>query len=270
MHGVVKPAGGRQPAASREHGAAHDPRGPDVAEDPALVPEPVQLPGLSEELVEPVLVLGGHLAAHLGDLRLDIRRVFLAAVDGRPDRPEQRVGQLERGRLGDVEAVQETVADEVEVAGDGGSRRPPEARAGRRGPRRGRRPRPAAPGRQGRARSRRSASRAPSTRRPTRATRRASGRAAAAGGSPVQSPTCARKSPVGTTALAVKRMCCTIIAEWWSRQRPRYDTSSSSESASGSTASSSRCFAIEAGLHVKSHSRSCSSQSFPAKTSSAR
>ena len=69
-----------------------------------------------------------------------------------------------------------------------------------------------------------------------------------AGGSPVQSPTWARKSPVGTTALAVKRMCWVIIAAWWSRQRPRYSTSSSSESASGSTACSSRCFAIAFGL----------------------
>ncbi len=31
-------------------------------------------------------------------------------------------------------------------------------------------------------------------------------------GSPVQSPTWARKSPVGITALAVNRMCCEIIA----------------------------------------------------------
>ena len=84
-------------------------------------------------------------------------------------------------------------------------------------------------------------------RRPTRAAARASGSAAiaatsrsscgrgagrhgrrarispssSAGGSPVQSPTCARKSPVGTTALAVKRMCWVIIAAWWSRQRSR-------------------------------------------------
>ena len=76
-----------------------------------------------------------------------------------------------------------------------------------------------------------------------------------AGGRPVQSPTWARKSPVGTTALAVKRMCWLIIAAWWSRQRPRYSTSSSSESASGSTDCSSRCFAIAFGLYVSSHSR---------------
>jgi len=41
------------------------------------------------------------------------------------------------------------------------------------------------------------------------------------GGRPVQSPTCARKSEVGITAPAVKRMCCAIIAEWWSRHRVR-------------------------------------------------
>ena len=83
-----------------------------------------------------------------------------------------------------------------------------------------------------------------------------------AGGRPVQSPTCARKSPVGTTAAAVKRMCWEIISAWWSRQRVRYATSSSSESASGSTDCSSRCALIEAGLIVSSQSRSCSRQSF--------
>jgi hypothetical protein len=55
-------------------------------------------------------------------------------------------------------------------------------------------------------------------------------------GSPVQSPTCARKSPVGTSAGAVKRMCCEIMREWCSRQRPKWATRSESESLSGSTA----------------------------------
>ena len=91
-----------------------------------------------------------------------------------------------------------------------------------------------------------------------------------AGGRLVQSPTCARKSPVGTTAAAVKRMCWEIIAAWCSRQRVRCATSSSSESSSGSTDCSSRCALIEAGLTVSSQSRSCSRQSFPWKTSSAR
>ena len=39
---------------------------------PALVAEPVQQPRLAEELVELLLVLGGHLAAHVGDRALDV------------------------------------------------------------------------------------------------------------------------------------------------------------------------------------------------------
>lgn len=54
-----------------------------------------------------------------------------------------------------------------------------------------------------------------------------------AGGRPVQSPTCARKSPVGTSAAAVKRICWDIILAWWSRHRVRYATRPSSESPSG-------------------------------------
>ena len=73
-------------------------------------------------------------------------------------------------------------------------------------------------------------------------------------------PTCARKSPIGSIAEPVKRMCWKIICAWWSRQRVRYATSSSSESASGSTDCSSRWVLIAAGLNVSSHSRSCSRQ----------
>ena len=38
-----------------------------------------------------------------------------SAVDGRPDRAQQRVGQLERVAPGNVEAVEKPIADEVEI-----------------------------------------------------------------------------------------------------------------------------------------------------------
>ena len=50
----------------------------------------------------------------------------------------------------------------------------------------------------------------------------------------------------------------------------RYTTSSSTDSASGSIACSSRCRAIELGLNVSSHSRSCSRHTLFSQTSSAR
>ena len=121
--------------------------------------------------------------------------------------------------------------------------RPPLRRshAARRGSRRGRRRSPAAPARTGPppppTRSRASSSEAPAE---TGAEPRRSPSSCEAG-SPVQSPTCARKSPVGTDGAAVKRMCWKIIAAWWSRHRVRYSISSVSDSASGSTDCSSRC-----------------------------
>ena len=93
---------------------------------------------------------------------------------------------------------------------------------------------------------------------------------ASAGATSVQDPRCASRSPTGTIADPVKRMCWKIICEWCSRQRVRYATRSSSESASASTDCSSRWVLIAAGLNVSSHSRSCSRQTLRSHTSSAR
>ena len=163
----------------REHGPAHQPRRPDVAEHAALVAEPVGQPGLAEQLVELAAMLLGDLAA---DARRSAprRRTSSASppADRDADRAQQHVGQLERARPADVEAVEQPVADEVEVAGDG--------RAGlavERAQRVEHRGRVAVgleqlPAPRGRSRSRRSAARARPTlrRRPARC--RASGRAA--------------------------------------------------------------------------------------------
>ena len=65
---------GKSPAA-RHGGPAHDPRGPDVAEDPALVADPVCQPSFFEELVELAPMLRGDLAADLGDPFADVQRL---------------------------------------------------------------------------------------------------------------------------------------------------------------------------------------------------
>ena len=56
-----------------------------------------------------------NLAAHLGDRGPRHRTRPGSAVDGGADRAQQRVRQLERVAAGDVEAVEQPVADEVEV-----------------------------------------------------------------------------------------------------------------------------------------------------------
>ena len=108
----------QSPAASQDR-PSHQPRRPDVAVDAALVAEPVGQPGLSEQLVELGPVLLGNLAAHVGDALIDVRDLGAPSRDGDPNRPKERVGQLERRRLGDVEAVQGPVSDQVEIAGHG-------------------------------------------------------------------------------------------------------------------------------------------------------
>ena len=58
----------------RDHGATHDPRCPDVAENTTLVADLVGEPGLLQELVELVPVRLGHLGADVGNLVLEVRR----------------------------------------------------------------------------------------------------------------------------------------------------------------------------------------------------
>ena len=70
--GVVHAALALEPATGREHGAAHDARRPDVAEDAALVAQPVHEARLAEQLVELGAVLVGDLRADAGDVRVDI------------------------------------------------------------------------------------------------------------------------------------------------------------------------------------------------------
>ena len=135
-------------------------------------------------------------------------------------------GSSSAERLGDVEAVEKAVADEVEVARSPPRRRRPRVNAGSARTCAG----SSSDARSSRARGRSAIARSAARARPSAPAD--TGEAprmrpsSSDGGRPVHSPTCARKSPVGITALAVKRMCCAIIAAWWSRQRVRYATSS--------------------------------------------
>ena len=89
-------------------------------------------------------------------------------------------------------------------------------------------------------------------------------------GRPVHCLAWTRKSPGGMTAVPVKAMCCLIIEAWWSRQRRRWSTSSSSLSASGSIAWISWWAFTEAGLRTSCHSFAWSRHSLPSNTSAAR
>ncbi len=121
VHRLGDVAARRHPPTGGERGAAHEARRPDVAVDAALVAQAIHEARLAEDLVELLAVLLGHLRA---DLRGELRHVGageVATFDRDLDRLQQRVGELERAGLGDVEAVEGTEADEVEVAVDRGT-----------------------------------------------------------------------------------------------------------------------------------------------------
>ena len=181
---------------------------PDVAEHAALVAQAVHEPRLAEQLVELGAVLLGHLGADAGD-RVRRRR--------RPPAPVRR-----RRRCGSRAAARRAARARSgrrcrsrRAAGSRRGRDTPtspcrprrRARAARRAPRPGRRrtrgararPRPSAIA----AMSRSSSSDAPAD---TGAAPRIMP-SSSAGGRPVQSPRCARRSPTGTIAEPVKRMC---------------------------------------------------------------
>jgi hypothetical protein len=71
------------------------------------------------KFVELGLVRRGDLGTDLGNAGIDVRGGPGFSGNGHADGPEECVRQFERRGLGDVEAVDEAVADQVEVAGDG-------------------------------------------------------------------------------------------------------------------------------------------------------
>ena len=118
MSGIVDPPLTGESATAREHGPPHEPRGPDVAEHPALVADRVGQTSLVEQLVERGPMLLGHLAARR---RSGLRRPTSTTPprNGGTNGAAQRVRQLEREGVRDVEAVEEPVPDEVEIRGHG-------------------------------------------------------------------------------------------------------------------------------------------------------
>src|SRR6266566_884553 len=106
------------PPASRKGGAPHEARGPDVTVNAALVAEAVQEAGLAEQFVELGLVRRGDLGADFGSAGINVRGGLGFSGNGDADGLKECVRQFERRGLGDVEAVNETVADQVKVAGD--------------------------------------------------------------------------------------------------------------------------------------------------------
>ena len=61
---------------------------------------------------------GGDLGADFGNAGIEVRGGLGFSGNGDAHCPNECVGQFERCGLGDVEAVNEAVADQVEVAGD--------------------------------------------------------------------------------------------------------------------------------------------------------
>ena len=130
----------RDPPASRQgRRAAHETCGPYVAVDTTLVTEAVSKSSLAEQFVELVLVRRGNQGANFGNAGINVRGSVSFSGDGDADSPEKRVRQFERRRLGNVEAVDEAVADQIEIAGDGRTCFAAEGTQARRAPARGRR-----------------------------------------------------------------------------------------------------------------------------------
>src|SRR5205085_1275689 len=84
-----------------------------------LVAQPVGEARLPKEAVELGLLFRRNLLADCGDLLVDAARLLQLARDGDPNGADKRIRHLDRARLGDVEAIEQPVADQIEVAGDG-------------------------------------------------------------------------------------------------------------------------------------------------------
>src|SRR5439155_14185934 len=94
--------------------------GPDVAIDAALIAQAIGEAGFAQQFVELRLVRRRDLGADIGNVVIDIdgRQRFVRYGDA--NRSQQRVRQFERSRLGDIETVDEAVADQIEIGGNGG------------------------------------------------------------------------------------------------------------------------------------------------------
>ena len=123
MRGVVDPSLGGEPAAACQRGPPHEPGGPDVAEYPALVADRIGQPGLFEQLVE----LGSMLARAPSRGPLAILASVSDAFAAVPSTATRMARSSASGissakRVRDVEAVEQPVADQVEIRRHGCAR----------------------------------------------------------------------------------------------------------------------------------------------------
>src|SRR5215212_224128 len=120
LRGVLDVSVISQGLAGREDSAAGYPLGPQIAEEPPLVAQPVRATRLGEQLVEGVtmrLRYGG--PGFGGALRERVVRVpNIYVFHGAADRVEQDLRHLWRVWLPNILAVDRTVADEFEVGGE--------------------------------------------------------------------------------------------------------------------------------------------------------
>src|SRR4051794_13165118 len=115
MLGIVEsPTLGEPPAACYDR-PAHEARGPDVAEDAALVANPVGQNRLLEQLVELAAMLLRDPLAHGLDRIGAVLLHPLARPDSDADGPQQRIRQLECVAARNVEPVEQAIPDEVEI-----------------------------------------------------------------------------------------------------------------------------------------------------------
>jgi hypothetical protein len=119
LFGGAEATAPHQPPTGRQRRAPHDARGPNVAVNAALVAETVSEAGLAEQFVELDLVRRRYLGANFGRAGIDVRSGLGFSGDGDADGPQQCVRYFDRRRLGDVEAIDQSVADQIEVAGNG-------------------------------------------------------------------------------------------------------------------------------------------------------
>jgi hypothetical protein len=99
--------------ASCKSGATHDTRGPDVAENAPLVTEAVGKAGFAEQFVEFGLMRDRDLGSNFGNPGIDVRGGLDFSGNGDANCPEECVRQFERRGLGNVETIDEAVADQV-------------------------------------------------------------------------------------------------------------------------------------------------------------
>ncbi len=114
---------GDKPAPGAEHGAAHDAGSPDVAEHTALVAEAVGQARFAEQFIEFRPLRFRHLLAHFCNPGFNVAAVGFFSVDRRSNGAQKHVRQFDRPRFANIEAIEQAVADEIEISRGSGANR---------------------------------------------------------------------------------------------------------------------------------------------------